>query len=101
MSGGHYFGKYCSVSTFASSITDPRQQVGGRHDHYSVGIRRRTRTKHAIHSAIVTAANVANITESPNLLREDDRVVFADAGYTRDRYKLVRPSIGTGHWARH
>ena len=34
-----------------------------------------------------TAANVADITELPKLLRANDRVIFADAGYTSDDYR--------------
>lgn len=41
----------------------------------------------AVHSVTTTAANVADITELPNLLRDSDRVIFADAGYTSDDYK--------------
>ena len=49
----------------------------------------------AIHSATITPANTADITELPKLLRERDRVVCADAGYTSDSYKKV--SAGIGH----
>jgi IS5 family transposase len=48
----------------------------------------------AIHSATVTAANVADITELPNLLRVDDKVIFADAGYTSDSYKRGSRALG-------
>ena len=44
----------------------------------------------AIHNATITpanTANTANITELSKLLRERDRVVFADTGYTSDSYK--------------
>jgi IS5 family transposase len=41
----------------------------------------------AVHSVRVTAANRANISELPNLLREHDQVVFGDAGYASDEYK--------------
>ncbi|MCD2451133.1 IS5 family transposase [Methylicorpusculum oleiharenae] len=41
----------------------------------------------AVHSVTVTAANTADIEELPKLLREDDQVIFADAGYTSDDYK--------------
>jgi len=47
-----------------------------------------------IHSATVTSANEADITELPNLLRENDQVVFADAGYTSDGYKRGARAIG-------
>ena len=48
----------------------------------------------AIHSATVTPANVADIDELPNLLREEDEVVFADAGYTSDQYKRGSRELG-------
>ena len=48
----------------------------------------------AIHSATVTPANTADITELPKLLRERDRVVFADAGYTSDSYKKGARALG-------
>ena len=41
----------------------------------------------AAHSVTVTPANTADIDELPRLLREDDQVIFADAGYTSDKYK--------------
>jgi IS5 family transposase len=47
-----------------------------------------------VHSVTVTAANVADIDELPNLLRADDEVVFADAGYTSDAYKRGARELG-------
>lgn len=41
----------------------------------------------AAHSVTVTAANTADISELPNLLRESDQAVFGDAGYASDEYK--------------
>ncbi len=48
----------------------------------------------AIHSATVTSANIADISEMPKLLREEDEVVFGDAGYTSDSYKRGARSRG-------
>jgi len=48
----------------------------------------------AIHSATVTSANIADINEMPELLREEDEVVFGDAGYTSDSYKRGARSLG-------
>ena len=48
----------------------------------------------AIHSATVTSANIADISEMPELLREEDEVVFGDAGYTSDSYKRGARSLG-------
>ncbi len=47
-----------------------------------------------IHTATVTAANTADITEMPNLLRADDKVVFGDAGYVSDSYKRGARALG-------
>jgi len=48
----------------------------------------------AVHSVTVTAANTADIVELPKLLREDDQVIFADAGYTSDDYKKGSRHLG-------
>jgi len=48
----------------------------------------------AVHTVTTTSANVADIDELPKLLRDDDAVVFADAGYTSDSYKR-----GAKRWA--
>lgn len=48
----------------------------------------------AIHSATVTSANIADISEMSELLREEDEVVFGDAGYTSDSYKRGARSLG-------
>ncbi len=48
----------------------------------------------AVHSVTTTAANVADIIELPNLLRDSDRVIFADAGYTSDEYKQGARYLG-------
>ena len=49
------------------------------------------------HTVTVTAANEADITELPNLLREQDEVIFGDAGYASDRYKRGARHLGL-HW---
>jgi transposase, IS5 family len=48
----------------------------------------------AAHSVSVTAANQADISELPNLLRENDQVVFGDAGYASDEYKRGARALG-------
>jgi IS5 family transposase len=40
-----------------------------------------------VHSVEVTPTNEADITLLPKLLRHEDQVFFADAGYTSDEYK--------------
>jgi IS5 family transposase len=47
-----------------------------------------------IHSATVTSANIADIDEMPKLLREEDEVVFGDAGYTSVSYKQGARALG-------
>lgn len=48
----------------------------------------------AVHSVTTTAANVADITELPKLLRKDDQVIFADAGYSSDTYRRGSRHMG-------
>jgi len=48
----------------------------------------------AVHSVSVTAANRADISELPNLLRENDQVVFGDAGYASDECKRGARALG-------
>jgi IS5 family transposase len=48
----------------------------------------------AVHTVTTTAAHVADLTELPKLLREGDRVIFADAGYTRDEYRRGARHLG-------
>jgi IS5 family transposase len=48
----------------------------------------------AVHTVTTTAAHVADITELPKLLRADDRVIFADAGYTSDDYRRGARHLG-------
>ena len=47
-----------------------------------------------IHSATVTPANEAGINELPNLLRKNDKVIFADAGYV-SAYKRGARHLGS------
>ena len=46
------------------------------------------------HTVTVTAANTADITELPKLLREDDQVIFGDAGIAR-----ASTSVAAARWA--
>ena len=48
----------------------------------------------AVHSVTVTAANEADINVLPKLLREQDEVIFGDAGYTSDEYKRGSRELG-------
>lgn len=47
-----------------------------------------------IHSATITAANESDIGQMPNLLREKDEVIMADAGYTSERDKVGARQLG-------
>jgi IS5 family transposase len=46
------------------------------------------------HTVSVTPANAADISQLPNLLREDDRIVIGDAGYVNDTYKRAARQAG-------
>ncbi len=48
----------------------------------------------AVHTVTTTSANIADINELPKLLRDDDAVIFADAGYTSDSYKRGVKKVG-------
>ena len=50
----------------------------------------------AAHGVQVTAANEADISQLPNLLRADDAAVFGDAGYASDSYKRGARALGIG-----
>ncbi len=49
------------------------------------------------HTVLVTTANVVDITQLHNLLREDDQAVFGDAGYVNDHYKRAARRVGV-YW---
>jgi len=46
------------------------------------------------HTVSVTSANVADVTEFPHLLREDDRAVFGDKGYVNNSFKQAGRKAG-------
>jgi len=48
----------------------------------------------AVHTVEVTAANEADINLLPKLLRPEDQVIFADAGYSSDEYKRGSRKLG-------
>ena len=48
----------------------------------------------AVHSVAITAANEADIKVLPKLLREQDEVIFGDAGYTSEEYKRGPRKLG-------
>jgi transposase, IS5 family len=76
---------------------DPEMRSACKGNQYYFGMKVHIGTdvnSNVIHSATVTSANEADITELPNLLREKDRVVFADAGYTSDSYKRGARALG-------
>ena len=50
----------------------------------------------AAHEVAVTAANEADISQLPRLLRADDAAVFGDAGYASDSYKRGARALGIG-----
>jgi len=76
---------------------DPEMHSTRKGDQYYFGMKIHIGTdvnSNVIHSATVTSANEADITELPNVLREEDQVVFADAGYTSDSYKRGARALG-------
>lgn len=77
---------------------DMHQTRKGKAWYFGMKIHLGTDVNHnSIHSASITAANIADIAELPHLLREDDKVIFADAGYTSDQYKRGCRAVGL-HW---
>lgn len=76
---------------------DPEMSSTHKNNQYYFGMKIHIGTdvnSNAIHSATVTAANEADINELPNLVRKDDKVIFADAGYTSDSYKRGARELG-------
>lgn len=47
-----------------------------------------------VHTVSVTPANVADVTELPHVLREDDRAVLGDAGYVHNELKRAARKAG-------
>jgi IS5 family transposase len=75
---------------------DPEMHSTRKNNQYFFGMKIHIGTdvnSNAIHSATVTAANVADIDEMPKLLREEDTVIFGDAGYNSDAYKRGARSL--------
>ncbi|MDP0587669.1 MAG: IS5 family transposase [Candidatus Endonucleobacter bathymodioli] len=70
---------------------DPDMRSTRKNNQYYFGFKIHS---NVIHSATVTPANEADVNELPKLLRKDDKIVFADAGYTSDTYKREARSLG-------
>ncbi|WP_086135650.1 IS5 family transposase [Methylocaldum sp. SAD2] len=47
-----------------------------------------------VHTVSVTPANVSDLSQLPNLLREDDRAVLGDAGYVNNTFKRAARKAG-------
>lgn len=47
-----------------------------------------------VHTASVTAANASDLSQMPDLLREDDRAVFGDKGYVDNKFKRAARKAG-------
>lgn len=76
---------------------DPEMRSTRKNNQYYFGIKIHIGNdvnSNVTHSATVTSANIADIDELPNLLREDDKVIYGDAGYTSDTYKRGARSLG-------
>jgi len=50
-----------------------------------------------VHTVSVTPANASDIGQLPDLLREDDRVVFGDAAYVNNDFKQAARKAGV-YW---
>ena len=50
------------------------------------------------HTIGVTTAKVADVSQTPNLIREDDRAVFGDKGYVNEKFKRAAREAGV-YWA--
>lgn len=73
----------------AKKQRDPEMKSTRKNNNFYFGMKVHIGTdinSNTIHSATVTPANVCDIDELPKLLRTDDKVIFADAGYTSDTY---------------
>jgi IS5 family transposase len=80
-----------------SGKRDPDMRSTRKNNQYHFGMKIHIGSdvnSNVIHSATVTPANVADIDEMPNLLREEDEVVFADAGYNSHDYKRGARDLG-------
>lgn len=47
-----------------------------------------------VHTVSVTAANASDLSQMPDLLREDDRAVFGDKGYVDNKFKRAARKAG-------
>jgi IS5 family transposase len=80
-----------------SGKRDPEMRSTRKNNQYHFGMKIHIGSdvnSNVIHSATVTAANVADIDEMPKLLRKEDEVVFADAGYNSESYKRGSRDLG-------
>jgi len=80
-----------------SKKRDPEMRSTRKNNQFFFGMKIHIGTdvnSNVIHSATVTSANKADIDELPQLLRESDQVIFADAGYTSDTYKRGSRELG-------
>ena len=76
---------------------DPEMRSTRKNNQYHFGMKIHIGSdvnSNVIHSATVTSANVADIDEMPHLLREEDEVIFGDAGYNSDSYKRGARNLG-------
>jgi len=76
---------------------DPEMHSTRKNNQYYFGMKIHIGTdvdSNVIHRATITAANEADITELPKLLREEDQAVFGDVGYNSDTYKRGARALG-------
>lgn len=76
---------------------DPEMRSTRKNNQYHFGMKIHIGSdvnSNVIHSATVTPANVPDIDEMPSLLREEDKVIYGDAGYTSRSYKRGARNLG-------
>jgi len=76
---------------------DPEMSSTRKNNQYYFGMKIHIGTdvnSNVIHSGTVTAANTADIEEMPKLIRDEDEVVFGDAGYSSEDYKRGARHLG-------
>jgi IS5 family transposase len=89
--------KAASSTKNKDKARDPDMHSTRKNNQYYFGMKVHIGTdinSNAVHSATVTAANESDIGQLPKLLRKDDELVMADAGYVSQEYKRGSRHLG-------
>jgi len=76
---------------------DPEMRQTGKGNQYYFGMKVHVGAdldSGAVHTVEITAANEADISVLPKLLRAEDKVILGDAGYASDEYKRGSRQLG-------